>query len=136
MIMKILLLIQRSSSKARCRRTSVVCSKYIWGSDEGKYQLRKIVFKTGNLILNWLTLSFSYNHPMSERLSSQSVLPNCLVNWEQFGSTTEAYVKKSKFTSYFPELGKTEKSRQSNIQNSRISLRIGKNLEAQPKTNT
>ena len=41
--------------------------------------------KTGNLILNWIPLSFSYNHTMPERLYSQSILPNYLVNWEQFG---------------------------------------------------
>ena len=115
MIMKILRLIQKNSSKAWFRRTIVVCCKYIWGSDECKYHLRKIgllllsltlktvfpahklaqncythkhvfVLKTGNLIFNWVTLSFSYNLPMSQRLSPESNLPNCLVNWEKFKS--------------------------------------------------
>ena len=36
--------------------------------------------KTGNLILNGV--SFFYKHPMPERLSSPSILPNSLVNWE------------------------------------------------------
>ena len=36
--------------------------------------------KTGNLILNWIPLSFSYNHPMPEKISSQFILPNFLVN--------------------------------------------------------
>ena len=36
--------------------------------------------KTGNLVLNWVSLSFSDNCPMPERLSSQSNPPNVLVN--------------------------------------------------------
>ena len=49
---------------------------------------------------------------MPERLSLQSILPNSLVNWEQTGSTSWAYVKKKKknFHLFFPDLGKTEKS--------------------------
>ena len=53
--------------------------------------------KTGNLIPNWVPLNFSYNHLVPEKLSSQSILLNSLVNWEQFGSTTYAYVKKTVF---------------------------------------
>ena len=41
-----------------------------------------LFLKTGNLILNWVPLSFFYKHPMPERLSSPSILPNSLVNWE------------------------------------------------------
>ena len=52
------------------------------------YKYKHIFFlKTGKLILNWVPLYFSNNH-MPERLSSQSTLPNSLVNWEQFGGTT------------------------------------------------
>ena len=35
--------------------------------------------KTGNLILNWVLLSFSYNDIMPETLLSHSILPNSLV---------------------------------------------------------
>ena len=118
MIMEILLLIQKSPSNVIRRRTSMVSSKYISGLrvnvrlgkfDQfyynlsletgflalkltqncyiGKYKYM-LFLKTGILILNWVPLSFFYNHPIPERLSSQSILPNSLVNWEQFGSTT------------------------------------------------
>ena len=67
------------------------------------YKYKHIFFlKTGNLILNWVLLLFSYNHPMPEKLSSQSFLPNSLVDWEQFGSTNQAYVKKKQFSISFP----------------------------------
>ena len=46
-----------------------------------KYK-RTLLLKTGNLILNWVPLSFFYKHSMPERLSSPSILPNSLVNWE------------------------------------------------------
>ena len=52
---------------------------------------------------------------MPEKLSSQSILPTSLVNWEQIGSSTWAYVKK-KNPYFFPNLGKTEKTSQSNLQ--------------------
>ena len=52
---------------------------------------------------------------MPERLSSQPILPNSLVNWEHIGSTTWAYVKK-KSIFFFPNLRKTEKSNHSNLQ--------------------
>ena len=46
-------------------------------------EYKHILFlKTGNLILNWVPLSFFYKHPLPKRLSSQSILPNSLVNWE------------------------------------------------------
>ena len=62
-------------------------------------------------------LSFSYNYHMPERLSSQSILPNSLLNWEETRSTTWAFFKKNFFPSFlFPDLGKTEKSSQSNLQ--------------------
>ena len=48
--------------------------------------------KTGHLILNWVSLSFSYNHKMPQGLSSQSILPNSLVTWEQFGSIIWDYI--------------------------------------------
>ena len=57
MIMKISLFIQKSPSKARFSRTSVVCSKYTWGGggSEGQCQSRKIwlfllSFKLGSSI--------------------------------------------------------------------------------------
>ena len=54
---------------------------------------------------------------MPERLSSQSILPNSLLNWEETRSTTWAFFKKNFFPSFlFPDLGKTEKSSQSNLQ--------------------
>ena len=44
------------------------------------YKYKHIFFlKTGNFILNWVALTFFYNNPMPERLSSQSILPNSLV---------------------------------------------------------
>ena len=47
------------------------------------YKYEHIVFfKTGNFILNLVPLSFSYNHTIPKRLSSQSIFPNFLVNWE------------------------------------------------------
>ena len=121
--MKMLLHIQNSPSKARCRQTSVVCSKFIWwgGRSEGQCHPRKswlfllsfklrnsipsifiFFLKTGLFNLKSVPLSFSYNHTMSERLSSQSTLPkplpfpsqsniqkfqNLFVNWEKLGST-------------------------------------------------
>ena len=56
---------------------------------------------------------------MPERLFSQSILPNSLVKWKQIGSTTWAYAKnkqKKAIFFFFPDLGKTEKSSQSNLQ--------------------
>ena len=66
----------------------------------GKYKYM-LFLKTDILILNWVPISFFYNHPIPERLSSQSILPNSLVNWEQFGSTNQAYVQKKKQFSIF-----------------------------------
>ena len=53
--------------------------------------------KTSNLILNWVPLPFSHNHPMPEILSSQYILLNCLVNWEQCSS---ACYNQSKYVLY------------------------------------
>ena len=74
--------------------------------------------KTCNLFLNWVPSLFSYNHLIPDRLSLQSILLNSLVNGEQIESTTWAYVKKKKrkICLFFPDLGKTEKSLQSNLQ--------------------
>ena len=47
---------------------------------------------------------------MPERLSSQSILPNSLVNWEKLEVQPSLMLKKrNNFPSFFPELGKTEK---------------------------
>ena len=103
------------SEQTKCRQTSVVCSKFIWGykcwchprktwlflllfklgnsipstqiNTKFLYKYKHIfLLKTGNLILNWVPLSC--HHTMSERLFSQSTLLKPLVNWEQFRSPT------------------------------------------------
>ena len=99
----LLLLIQQSPSKARCRQTSPFLPNTSEGS-EGQCHLNKIwlfllsfklgnkipstqtdkkhvlFLKAGDLILNWIPLYFFYNHPMSHRVSSQTILPNSFVN--------------------------------------------------------
>ena len=96
----------------------------IFGGSEGwchpriyLYEYKYIFFlKTGNLILNWFPLSFSYNHTMPERLYSQSTLPNYLVWIENNLEVQPRLTQKKQFSIFFSELGKTEKSDQSNIQ--------------------
>ena len=62
-------------------------------------------------------LYFSYNYHMPERLSSQSIFPKSLLNWEETLRTTWVYFKKKKIPSFlFPDLGKTETSSQSKLQ--------------------
>ena len=72
MIMKILFLIQKSPSKARCKRTSVVSSKYI-------QEVLRISATSG-------ILSYFYSH-----LSLQTVFPSIKL-------TQNCYIKKYKHT--------------------------------------
>ena len=72
---------------------------------------------------------------MPERLSSQSILPNFLVNWEQFAEI-QARLMLKKNPSFFPELEKLRSPARAIFKNSKISLQIGKNLEVQPKANS
>ena len=62
--------------------------------------------KTGNLILNWVLLSFSYNDIMPETLLSHSILPNSLVKKGTIWNYNLAYDKKNNSSSFFFCIGK------------------------------
>ena len=58
------------------------------------YKYKHVFFlKTGSLILNWVPL-FLLQSIIPERLSSQSTLPNYLVNWEHLEVQSRLMLKK------------------------------------------
>ena len=62
------------------------------------YKYKHIFFlKTGSLILNWVPL-FLLQSIIPERLSSQSTLPNYLVNWEHLEVQPRLMLKKTTTT--------------------------------------
>ena len=164
--MKILLLIQKSPSKERCRqnkcglfqihlgglRVSATSGKfdylYSYLSLETVSPALKLTqncyinvniffLKTSNLFLNWVPSLFSYNHLIPERISSKSILSNSLLTGEQIESTTWAYVKKKKKSVFFFLIWEKLRSpSRATFKNSKISLWIAKNLEVQPKPNS
>ena len=91
-----LLHIGKSLSKARCRQTSMVCSRYILGS-KGWCQPRRVLlllisFKLGNSIPSTLTKirclrlsSQSDKYKIKSRRLQKYKFPNSVVNWYQFG---------------------------------------------------
>ena len=142
MIMKILLHVKKNLSKERCRQTSLVCSKYIFGvvwCHPRNILLFLLLFKFGSSIPSTLTKKMLFKHehffflktgnlilyrvPISPanipclRLSSQS---------DKYEIKEASIIQISKLFSelvtiwdyrlLFFELGKIEKSSQSNIQ--------------------
>ena len=108
------------------------------------YKYKHIFFlKTGSLILNWVPL-FLLQSIIPERLSSQSILPNYLVNWEylevqprlMLKTTTTITTTKNNFSSLFLNWEKLRSPGRATFKNYKISLWIKKDLEVWPKINS
>ena len=63
---------------------------------------------------------------------------NSLVNWEKFGSATQASIKKKKiqFFIFFMNWEKWRSTARATFKNLKLTLSNRKTLEVQPKTNT